>query len=55
MVSTQLPPTCKAVVIKEPYVVEIESVPTPRIKGPNDVVLKVSAAGLCGESGHPQR
>lgn len=48
MTNAKLPETCKAVVIKEPYVVEIEQVPTPRVKGPNDVVLKVTAAGLCG-------
>lgn len=49
MTSQALPKTMKAVVIKEPYKIVVEDVPAPKIEQPNDVIIKVKYAGLCGE------
>lgn len=44
-----LPATMKAVVLKEPYKIKVEDVPTPKIERETDVIMKVHMAGLCGE------
>lgn len=48
--TASLPKTMKAIVIKEPYNIKVEDVPTPEIKSPNDAIIKVVYAGLCGTS-----
>jgi len=45
-----LPPTMKAVIVKEPFVVKVEEIPTPKIEKPNDAIIKTDIAGLCGTS-----
>lgn len=47
-----LPPTMKAVILKESYRVAVEEVPVPTIKEDGDVLVKVHLAGLCGGSVH---
>ncbi|MDF3037799.1 MAG: adh, partial [Thermomicrobiales bacterium] len=41
----------KAVVVEEPGAVRVADVPAPT-PGPNDVVLKVGACGICGTDVH---
>jgi hypothetical protein len=38
----------KAVIVKEPFNVKIEEIPTPQLEKPNDAIIKTSIAGLCG-------
>jgi len=52
MSTTSLPPTMKAVVLKGPYRVECEERPTPQLTADDQVIVKVLASGLCGQS-HP--
>jgi hypothetical protein len=52
--TASLPKTMKAIVIKEPYNIKVEDVPTPEIKSPNDAIIKVVYAGLCGTSSSEQ-
>lgn len=49
--TASLPPTMKAVIVKEPFNVKVEEIPTPKIQQPNDVIIKTSIAGLCGAYG----
>jgi threonine dehydrogenase-like Zn-dependent dehydrogenase len=47
---SSIPATMKAVVLKEPFNIKIEEVPTPKVEKDTDVVIKVHMAGLCGAS-----
>ncbi len=42
----------KAVVVKEPYKIEIEEREIPVIKTPDEVLIKVKAGGICGSDVH---
>jgi glutathione-independent formaldehyde dehydrogenase len=42
----------KAVVYKGPYQVAVEDVPEPRLEGPNDAIIKVTTANICGSDLH---
>ncbi len=42
----------KAVVYKEPFKVEIENVPDPKIEAPNDVLVRVTSTAICGSDLH---
>lgn len=45
----------KAVVYHGPYDVRVEDVPRPAIQDPQDAILKVTLASLCGTDLHPYR
>lgn len=38
----------KAVLVREPFKVEITEVPTPKVQNPNEVLIKVFCGGICG-------
>lgn len=38
----------KAIIVKDPFKLEITEVPTPRIENPDDVLIKVISGGICG-------
>lgn len=40
----------KQVVCTAPFTVEVRDVPKPELERDGDVIIKVSTAGLCGES-----
>lgn len=40
--------TMKAVVFKAPYEVAVEDRPVPKIKDPQDIIVKVKYTALCG-------
>jgi threonine dehydrogenase-like Zn-dependent dehydrogenase len=42
----------RAVVIKEPYKVEVEDRPIPKVLEPTDVVVKNKLSALCGSDLH---
>lgn len=42
----------KAVVLRAPHRVVVESVPDPRIEAPTDAILKITSAALCGSDLH---
>ncbi|MBV9451655.1 MAG: glutathione-independent formaldehyde dehydrogenase [Streptosporangiaceae bacterium] len=42
----------KAVVYKAPFQVAVEEVPEPRIQAPNDAIIKVTSANICGSDLH---
>jgi glutathione-independent formaldehyde dehydrogenase len=42
----------KAVVYEEPYRVAVEEVPDPRIEHPNDVIVRITSAAICGSDLH---
>ncbi|SOD63972.1 glutathione-independent formaldehyde dehydrogenase [Streptomyces zhaozhouensis] len=42
----------KAVVYQEPYSVTVEDVPDARIEDPNDVVVRITTAAICGSDLH---
>ncbi|HZE04867.1 MAG TPA: glutathione-independent formaldehyde dehydrogenase [Solirubrobacteraceae bacterium] len=42
----------KAVVYKEPYKVAVEEVEDPRIEDPNDVLVRITTAAICGSDLH---
>jgi threonine dehydrogenase-like Zn-dependent dehydrogenase len=46
--TVSLPPSMKAVIVKEPFNVKVEEIPTPKIEKANDAIIKTSIAGLCG-------
>ena len=46
--SSTMPQTMRAVVLKKPFEVKVEQVPVPRIQADSDVIIKVQQAGLCG-------
>jgi threonine dehydrogenase-like Zn-dependent dehydrogenase len=48
--TASLPPTMKAVVLKDAYNVKVEERPTPQIQEDTDVIIKVTMSGLCGMS-----
>lgn len=50
MAAESLPPTMKAVVLKAPYKAICEERPTPQLTADDQVIVKVRAAGLCGQS-----
>lgn len=52
---TTLPATMKAVVMNAPGDVVVETVETPRVEKPTDVVLKLAAACVCGSDLWPYR
>jgi len=47
-----LPETMRAVVIKDEFQIEVQSVPVPTIQEDTDAVIKVFRAGLCGCAGN---
>ncbi|KAF2102462.1 GroES-like protein [Rhizodiscina lignyota] len=47
-----LPEKMRAVILKGDFEVAVEDRPVPKIQKPTDVILKVSAAGLCGSDLH---
>nr|XP_019045276.1 alcohol dehydrogenase [Kwoniella bestiolae CBS 10118]OCF24206.1 alcohol dehydrogenase [Kwoniella bestiolae CBS 10118] len=49
------PSTMQAVIFKQPFKVAVEEVPTPKLQGDGDVLLKVHLAGLCGSDLHLYR
>ncbi|ODN74064.1 hypothetical protein L202_07533 [Cryptococcus amylolentus CBS 6039] len=53
--STAIPETMNAVVLKQPYKVALEKVPTPMLLKSDDVIVKVHLAGLCGSDLHLYR
>ena len=38
----------KAIKIPQPFQLNIENIPTPTIKTPNDVLIKITSCGICG-------
>ena len=42
----------KAVVYKAPFQVAVEEVPEPRIQAPNDAIIRVTSANICGSDLH---
>lgn len=50
-----LPEKMRAVILKGDFEVAVEDRPVPKIQKPEDAILKVSAAGLCGSDLHPYR
>ncbi|CCE80516.1 Piso0_003633 [Millerozyma farinosa CBS 7064] len=50
-----IPKHMKAVVFNGPYDITTEDRPTPRVKEPTDVLLKVKYSGLCGTDLHTYR
>ena len=42
----------KAATFQGPFKVVVEDVPDPKIQEPNDVILKVTTAGICGSDVH---
>ncbi len=42
----------KAVTFQGPFKVEVKDVDDPKIQAPNDVILKVTTAGICGSDVH---
>ena len=40
--------TMKALVFKEPWKIDLEEVPIPRVKEKNQVLIKITAFGICG-------
>ena len=50
-----IPETMKAVVMRSPGDVVVETVETPRVAKPSDVVLKLAAACVCGSDLWPYR
>jgi glutathione-independent formaldehyde dehydrogenase len=42
----------QAVVYEEPYRVAVEEVPDPRIEHPNDVLVRITSAAICGSDLH---
>ncbi len=42
----------KAVVYKEPFKVAVEQVPEPKIQHPNDVIVRITSACICGSDLH---
>ncbi|MFC4766761.1 NAD(P)-dependent alcohol dehydrogenase [Effusibacillus consociatus] len=48
---TDLPSKMKAAVMKAPFVIAIEEVPVPEV-GPEEVLVKVMAVGVCGSDIH---
>ncbi|KAI1431168.1 GroES-like protein [Xylaria sp. CBS 124048] len=47
-----LPATMNAVVFDGPYRVSLQQRPVPKIQSPDDIIVKVLAAGLCGSELH---
>ncbi|OMH34112.1 glutathione-independent formaldehyde dehydrogenase [Tersicoccus sp. Bi-70] len=43
----------KAVVFKAPYELSVENVDDPRIEQPNDAVIRITTANICGSDLHP--
>ena len=50
-----IPASMKAIVFYAPYDVRTEERPTPKIKDPKDVIVKVRYSGLCGTDLHSYR
>jgi glutathione-independent formaldehyde dehydrogenase len=42
----------RAVVYRKPFDVAVEEVPDPRIEHPNDVIVRITATGVCGSDLH---
>jgi glutathione-independent formaldehyde dehydrogenase len=42
----------KAVVYKQPFKVDVENVPDPKIEAPNDVLVRVTSTAICGSDLH---
>ena len=42
----------KAVVYKKPFEVAVENVDDPKIKHPNDVIVKITSSCICGSDLH---
>jgi glutathione-independent formaldehyde dehydrogenase len=42
----------QAVVYREPFRVAVEQVDDPRIEGPNDVIVRITSAAICGSDLH---
>ncbi|KAK8858877.1 hypothetical protein IAR55_003108 [Kwoniella newhampshirensis] len=53
--SADLSSDMQAIVFKTPYKVAVERVPTPKLEGEDDVIVKVHLAGLCGSDLHLYR
>ena len=53
--SPTIPVTMRAVVMNAPGDVTVETIETPRVQGPGDVVLKLAAACVCGSDLWPYR
>lgn len=50
-----LPTEMKAVVIHGPRDIRVDTKPVPKIEKPNDAIVKVIVAGICGSELHPYR
>ncbi|WP_236558093.1 alcohol dehydrogenase catalytic domain-containing protein, partial [Micrococcus luteus] len=55
LTAPEIPATMKAVVIRAPGDVVVETVETPRVVKPADAVLKLAAACVCGSDLWPYR
>ena len=53
MSAPTIPKTMRAVVLKAPFDVKVETIPVPTIQDDTDVLVKVLQAGLCGGSPSP--
>lgn len=42
----------KAVVYKEPFKVAVEDVSRPKIQNPNDAIVRITTAAICGSDLH---
>lgn len=43
----------RAVVFKGPYEMAVETVDDPRIEEPNDAIIRITTANICGSDLHP--
>lgn len=50
-----IPPSMKAIVFNGPKDVSTQTIPTPKLVDPTDVILKVTYSGLCGTDLHTYR
>lgn len=44
--------TMKEVVIVEPHKAEVREVPIPQLTSPDDVLIQMKSAGVCGSDHH---
>lgn len=48
-----MPDTMRAVILREPYRVEVAELPVPEITSPTDILVRVERTAICGTDLHP--